>query len=1200
MTRSKFQRSKYRHHSKRYFSLIAVLGMTHILQANEKKEMKYEPALNFNGIELNQLLPKEPLSIDADSFIPTIQETEELLKATLELANLNPHSVFSQTMGINIEDDIQKFANPVESAKNQLPFSFSIVPLEPHLAFVNESEPIIQLQYTPSSEMIEWVKNNPSKSHIKSLIQKVSLRGPYPENQDAFFSFEISPFKNVSSLIKEPKTLVKVFFEAPKIKEHLETPKISKVIFFSDQDENFNDKHYDLVPELILSHEFLDIAIALKLEKIESCKNQVGIEIEKLQNYLSEEPSLEKAQIQPLYSLKELKSNLVFKEVVQPQSFDQVADFHFSKENPEAISQPELEKIRLHIQPYVQGLVKLFNQENLNDDTLALDRNSPKETIEKLSLSVAKIVYELKPGHYQLKMHDLETIEIAKEIHPSKQSTAVPPPFETEEVEIHLNHYLSQAVHTPNLKIQKSLIHFESQDIPEKAALDTELSPHSSDLCMILELKELPFDIYPLPGVNDPSMEEFFEWHIALGETTFKFNLKQKLLSSDLKALTFQLNPLDINLPSIVQTSQSFVTKAISTLSQDEFIKKDLKSILSNTPKVRETEYDIKLLPNDYEPDAEYQRFNLSFAGISNNIHLDYPKTNLKILTFDFESATFDICIDNDGFKSKILISKSGIPISSLEFISVDRTNEIQLDDGEIFLIDFMHAYKFEKIVNVVEATIYQVDQFLKPTLAYQFKPANILIPKIKLGLFQDHLSLISESISLSKYGVKKLAEFDLQKELYQKFLVKNDSSYFEATQTIPLFSKYEIESTTPYQHTICLDVVHELPNILVNTIDYPKLLRDNEEIFDPYAVLDIDKKPAYKQETSFRALLRQKALDYLTLMPSLSDLNTYVLSTEFRHELEVIASPDGESYYFAVKLIPYYPEDLRKLHQNVFFVLDPSRSISEERFDAFKKGILRSIPYLSQDATFNIIVLNRHFDILNHHCLSNDKQSLELAKIFLENIGYGFTISPQDFSKVIPFIENKFKVSSSDINTIIILSDGTAYKQYHVNKDKIADICLQNKNLFQIYTVASSQENYLGALDMIAFHNHGELIYSKTNAALPRQLAILIKNLRTPLANNLHVSTIRNESDTVEFFPPSGYMPALFADQPLVIYGKTDRLQNIDLMVQGKVEDEWINITQSINLRQAKRGDRELLRNCQMMEKKLRYFTEIVEPDET
>ncbi len=332
-------------------------------------------------------------------------------------------------------------------------------------------------------------------------------------------------------------------------------------------------------------------------------------------------------------------------------------------------------------------------------------------------------------------------------------------------------------------------------------------------------------------------------------------------------------------------------------------------------------------------------------------------------------------------------------------------------------------------------------------------------------------------------------------------------------------------------------------------------------------------------------------SLTALSSLPSLEELDTYILSTQFRYETEVIAEPHGEGYYFAVKIIPFSSEDLRTLSQNVFFVLDQSRSLSEERFEAFKKSILRAIPYLGRDTRFNIVILNKHLEMLSKTLLPYEPDTLEQAKNFLSKISYNFTVAPQDYSRLFSFFDETFPSPDSMLNTVILLSDGAFYKHFHTKKDSIAEICRKNKNRYHLYTVAAGQDNYLGALDTISFHNQGELLYSKTQAALPRQLAILVKNLRYPKIHRLHLSPLNQETAHVQFFSEKHFLSTLFADKPVTIYGKTDKLENLNLMIQGRVDEEWVNIRFDLDLRQAMRGNRELLRNCQQMEKKIRYF---------
>ena len=673
------------------------------------------------------------------------------------------------------------------------------------------------------------------------------------------------------------------------------------------------------------------------------------------------------------------------------------------------------------------------------------------------------------------------------------------------------------------------------------------------------------------------------------------------------RAETFEMPAFDHEINSALQLEKQVAHTPLELALKEERLLLSVEMLLDKPQMPSSVEFElpevvvaISTQANDLQNHLEIGLSSPSFEEpFLGKVDSQEDAITLNMPVFDL--TIHDVAIETNN---NVTLATSSLKVPKAEgIIALDSqpiasSSKISLVEEGDFL-NFIHSLDLLTYSCALETNLSSsVDLIASQTilnLSLQFDTHDLYsaLEEIKFSLHPSKI-VVNKSYDLAFVPSLNMGNFDF----YHK-LSDLDSAYQLVTY-LPETKPHFAEKTGLETFKISQNVIKELPKFLAETASYVELLAKNENHFDPTQVVTIDNRPSENLDSSYRSILKRKAYDYLSFMPTLHELNTYVLSADFRHEAEVIASPDGESYYFSVQLMPYYPEDLRKIHQNVYFVLDQSRTISEERFEAFKKGILRSIPYLSQEASFNVIVLNKHYDVLNLTNLSNDKEAMELAKSFLDKISYSFTVSPQEYSQVIPFIEEKFQVNPDDLNTIILLSDGAAYKNFHIYRDKISEVCMKNKHKFQLYTVAASQDNYLNALDMVAFHNFGQLLYSKTNAALPRQLAILVKNMRHPIANNLHLSTIRNESDQIIFFPPSGQLPALYADKPLTIYGKTNCLQNFDLMIQGKADNEWINISQSVNLRQAKRGDRELLRNVQLMEKKLRYFQETDTVDET
>lgn len=419
----------------------------------------------------------------------------------------------------------------------------------------------------------------------------------------------------------------------------------------------------------------------------------------------------------------------------------------------------------------------------------------------------------------------------------------------------------------------------------------------------------------------------------------------------------------------------------------------------------------------------------------------------------------------------------------------------------------------------------------------------------------------------------------------------------------------YPVDFTKPYTYQFNLseephkkDLLHSvemwktnLPAYKGSFSDYIDLLAQNEEGYNPHLAhliespaVDVRPLIALGEEINRQ---RRQMVDQLTFVPTLFELSTQILTTEFKTDVEVIAKPNAKGYYFALKVSPFFPEELKRIKQNIYFVIDGSRTITKERIKAFKKSILRALPYLYPDDAYNILCFDKGFEKLSSINCYYSKENSEKTKRFLDNISESSLSPPQDYSKVLSYISENFETDPSEINVVILMTDGAAYKAHHMQHEKVINFTRANHNQFIVYTVTSSQNNYLSGLDLISFLNKGQMLHSTTNAALPRQVALLVKKLRYPIATDLHLTTLSSTTDKLKFYPGSNYFENLYGHKPLVIYGESDTLGEFEFMLQGKCDDEWINITQSVNLMQALPGDRELLRDATQMETKSKHY---------
>ena len=110
--------------------------------------------------------------------------------------------------------------------------------------------------------------------------------------------------------------------------------------------------------------------------------------------------------------------------------------------------------------------------------------------------------------------------------------------------------------------------------------------------------------------------------------------------------------------------------------------------------------------------------------------------------------------------------------------------------------------------------------------------------------------------------------------------------------------------------------------------------------------------------------------------------------------------------------------------------------------------------------------------------------------------------------------------------------------------------------------------------------------MYSKTNAAFPRKLALLVKHIEKFLAKDIHIGVVsQNPEKGIVFYPNEKTLPSLYSDQPYMVFGSIDELKDFDLMLQGRTGDQWVNIKQRISFKNAKQASFAMKRNLALQQ---------------
>lgn len=343
--------------------------------------------------------------------------------------------------------------------------------------------------------------------------------------------------------------------------------------------------------------------------------------------------------------------------------------------------------------------------------------------------------------------------------------------------------------------------------------------------------------------------------------------------------------------------------------------------------------------------------------------------------------------------------------------------------------------------------------------------------------------------------------------------------------------------------------------------------------------------------ESNYPKLVLPNAVDYLReqwlkknlaeyKMPDLGHYGlqevTTQLETEEDIDIDISLMPDAENrkYIFSLTLHPNFQMDYEPLEQNFYFVID--KTVDKQKFSRYKRSVQRSLAALKEGDNFNIYIVDKRITKLSDEILPVNFRTIKTAEEFLEQT----TIKSDHPTGLFTSLESilPHRISSDEMHSVILISDGNNLFNAKNQKQLIETWNKKFEGNVNIYSAACGQGNNLVTLDMLSYISSGKTLYSDTNAAFPRKLVRLVKDLHDPIAKHINVDvTTKDKNAKVSLFPNNQLRPPLFLNQDYTIVGTVDELCDFTLFIQGYGRSRCFNIHKRISLKEATTGGRTL-----------------------
>ncbi|MES2198775.1 MAG: hypothetical protein V4489_01210 [Chlamydiota bacterium] len=404
---------------------------------------------------------------------------------------------------------------------------------------------------------------------------------------------------------------------------------------------------------------------------------------------------------------------------------------------------------------------------------------------------------------------------------------------------------------------------------------------------------------------------------------------------------------------------------------------------------------------------------------------------------------------------------------------------------------------------------------------------------------------------------------FEENKTPLQEFSTKNEAFYSSLSKDLSLLQK-SLPSTSleePKDFLVTTELspfsLFELPTSFTDTTDLQNLLAHAH-------VAEID--------------------DYLPtqVLYSMQWNDSFTLTPSF------FADEDG--YVFSLTLASKDIVQADRVKQNFYFLVDVSSGIENHKIAVFKRAVIKALSSLQPGDSFNIFLLDKKITKLSSDNLPFSFQNLRKAEEFLgkknDRAMFASFDLFQGLDKVLDYID-----SNDEVHTAVLLTSGKASTNCSNNQKALSGFLDKNKGKITLFTAAVGKNNDLVNLDMLSSLSGGKLLYSDTNASLPRKLSVFMKTLQSPLAKDIQLSIHTNDPKAeIVLLPRTSQSTHLYNKEPFVIMGRINRLADLQIALEGKNEEGWVLVSKEVDFAVAEESGVQIKREWALRQASLLY----------
>jgi len=278
----------------------------------------------------------------------------------------------------------------------------------------------------------------------------------------------------------------------------------------------------------------------------------------------------------------------------------------------------------------------------------------------------------------------------------------------------------------------------------------------------------------------------------------------------------------------------------------------------------------------------------------------------------------------------------------------------------------------------------------------------------------------------------------------------------------------------------------------------------------------------------------------------------------------------EPEFIYTRVEIQRAGPEVLPVLEKDILLIQDTSGSITEERLEYCRQGLLRILVQLRSGDRINLLQFKERPQFCFPDWAPVEPATLEKARRFILSLqSKGLTDIGASLAAL-----SSVTVRPDRPAIAILVTDGLPTAGERDSAEILSQFTHRNAGVLSVFVLAVHDQANMYLLDLLSYMNRGDTVAARRGRwMIPETMERLLVSVSRPVLTGME---LRFAGSRVECFPIRS--PNLYLDRPLVFYGRYPvEEQRVVFQVAGRSGDQLYDMVFDLPVATAQKGDESI-----------------------